>query len=113
MVTYAAFEVERTRKGNPVPEVTVVTPGGSVGSVHQSTVGIPVFHPGAEHVLFVKNSSLGPTVLYFDQGAYDVTTNDRGEKLLTPLPTSLVKVHPQPGMPVPPTHTPNPHSQFA
>jgi hypothetical protein len=112
IVTYSTFEVERTMKGNPMPEVTLVTPGGAVGSVHQSTIGIPVFHAGAEHVLFVKNSSLGPTVLYFDQGAYDVTTNDRGEKIVTPVPTNLVKVDMQRGMAVAPDDTPRPYSQF-
>jgi hypothetical protein len=100
IVTYSTFAVERTMKGNPMPELTVVTPGGAVGSVHQSTIGIPAFHPGAEHVIFVKNSSLGPTVLYFDQGAYDVTTDDHGEKIVTPVPSNLVKVDTQRGMAV-------------
>jgi hypothetical protein len=100
IVTYSTFAVERTMKGNPMPELTVVTPGGAVGSVHQSTIGIPAFHPGAEHVIFVKNSNLGPTVLYFDQGAYDVTTDDHGEKIVTPVPSNLVKVDTQRGMAV-------------
>ena len=102
IVTYTTFAVERTMKGNPMPEMTIVTPGGEVGGVHQSTIGIPAFHPGAEHVLFVKNSSLGPTVLYFDQGAYDVTTDDHGEKIVTPIPSNLVKIDTQRGMAVTP-----------
>jgi len=106
IVTYSTFEVERTMKGNPMPEITVVTPGGAVGSVHQSTVGISAFRPGAENVLFVKNSNLGPTILYFDQGAYDVTTNDRGEKIVTPVPSNVVKVDTQRGMAVAPNDTP-------
>jgi hypothetical protein len=106
IVTYTTFAVERTMKGNPMPEMTIVTPGGEVSGVHQSTIGIPAFHPGAEHVLFVKNSSLGPTVLYFDQGAYDVTTNDRGEKIVTPVPSNLVKIDTQRGMAVAPSDTP-------
>lgn len=112
IVTYSTFAVERTMKGNPMPELTVVTPGGEVGGVHQSTIGIPAFHPGAENVLFVKNSSLGPTVLYFDQGAYDVTTNDRGEKVVTPVPSNLVKVDTQRGMAVAPSDTPKTLPQF-
>jgi hypothetical protein len=100
IVTYSTFAVERTMKGNPMPELTLVTPGGAVGSVHQSTIGIPAFHPGGEHVIFVKNSNLGPTVLYFDQGAYDVTTDDHGEKIVTPVPSNLVKVDTQRGMAV-------------
>ena len=112
IVTYSTFSVERTMKGNPMPELTVVTPGGEVGGVHQSTIGIPAFHPGAENVLFVKNSNMGPTVLYFDQGAYDVTTNDRGEKVVTPVPSNLVKVDTQRGMAVAPSDTPKLLPQF-
>jgi hypothetical protein len=106
IVTYTTFAVERTMKGNPMPEMTIVTPGGEVGGVHQSTIGIPVFHPGAEHVLFVKNSGLGPTVLYFDQGAYDVTTDEHGEKIVTPVPSNLVKIDMQRGMALAPADTP-------
>ena len=112
IVTYTTFAVERTMKGNPMPEMTIVTPGGEVGGVHQSTIGIPAFHPGAEHVLFVKNSSLGPTVLYFDQGAYDVTTDDRGEKIVTPVPSNLVKIDTQRGMALAPSDTPRTLPQF-
>ncbi len=112
IVTYSTFAVERTMKGNPMPEMTVVTPGGAVGSLHQSTVGIPAFHPGAENVLFVKNTSLGPTVLYFDQGAYDVSIDEHGEKIVTPVPSNLVKIDTQRGMAVAPNDTPRPLPLF-
>src|SRR5262245_34604979 len=59
IVTYSTFAVEKSFKGTAAGEVTLVTPGGSVGGVHQSTVGITAFHEGDEHVLFVKNTSLG------------------------------------------------------
>ncbi|PYQ49680.1 MAG: hypothetical protein DMF59_12915 [Acidobacteria bacterium] len=112
IVTYSTFQIEKTMKGNPQPEMTVVTPGGQVGSVHQDTIGIPAFHPGAENVIFVKNSSLGPTVLYFDQGAYDVTTDDRGEKIVSPVLSNLVKIDTQRGMAVAPNDVPRPLAQF-
>jgi len=112
IVTYSTFQIEKTMKGNPQPEMTVVTPGGQVGSVHQDTIGIPAFHPGAENVIFVKNSSLGPTVLYFDQGAYDVTTDDRGEKIVSPVLSNLVKIDTQRGMAVAPNDVPRPLPQF-
>jgi hypothetical protein len=112
IVTYSTFQVERTMKGSPMPEMTLVTPGGQVGAVHQSTIGIPAFHAGAESVLFVKNSSLGPTVLYFDQGAYDVTTDDRGEKIVTPVRSNLVKIDTQRGMAVSANDDPRPLPQF-
>lgn len=111
IVTYTTFAVERTMKGNPMPELTVVTPGGEVAGVHQSTIGIPAFHPGSENVLFVKNSNLGPTVLYFDQGAYDVNTDEHGEKIVTPVPSNLVKIDTQRGMAIAPD-TPRPLPLF-
>src|SRR3954454_24737062 len=71
IVTYSTFAVEKSFKGDTAQEVTLITPGGSVGGVHQSSVGVPEFRQGDEHVVFVKNTRLGPTVLYFDQGTYD------------------------------------------
>jgi len=74
ILTYTTFRVEKAIKGGAPAqtEMTLVTPGGTVGDDHQETVGIPDFELGSEHVLFIKQTKLGPTVLYFDQGAYDV-----------------------------------------
>ena len=112
IVTYSTFQIEKAMKGSVAPEMTLVTPGGQVGAIHQETIGIPAFHPGAENVIFVKDSSLGPTVLYFDQGAYDVTTDDRGERIVTPVLSNLVKVDTQRGMAVAPNDVPRPLPQF-
>ena len=43
IVTYSTFAIEKSFKGDTAGEVTLVTPGGSVGSVHESTVGVPAF----------------------------------------------------------------------
>jgi len=102
ILTYSTFAVEKTMKGSPVPEVTLVTPGGHVGSIHQDTIGISAFRPGTEHVVFVKDTRLGPTVLYFDQGAYDVATGARGERIVSPAPTDLVTIDTQRGVAVSP-----------
>jgi len=112
IVTYSTFQIEKAMKGSVAPEMTLVTPGGQVGAIHQETIGIPAFHPGAENVIFVKDSSLGPTVLYFDQGAYDVTTDDRGERIVTPVLSNLVKVDTQRGMAVAPNDVPRSLPQF-
>lgn len=98
IVTYSTFAVEKTFKGGAAGEMTVVTPGGTVGSLHQSTVGVPDFREGDEHVLFVKNTNLGPTVLYFDQGTYEVRTDGHGDRVVAPLPTNLVIMDTQRGM---------------
>ena len=101
ILTYSTFKVSSTIKGAPAQEVTVVVPGGSVGSVHQSSVGLPSFAEGSENVLFIKNTKSGPTVLYFDQGAYDVTTNERGQKIVAPVASDAVHIDTQRGVAVP------------
>src|SRR5882724_5002443 len=112
IVTYSTFAVEKSFKGDTAGEVTLVTPGGSVGNVHQSTVGVPAFREGDEHVVFVKNTRLGPTVLYFDQGTYDITTDAHGERVVAPVPTDLVTIDTQRGMAAAPADTPRTLRQF-
>lgn len=101
ILTYATFQVEQSVKGAPVREVTVVTPGGSIGDLHQSSVGITPFDKGDERVLFVKNTRLGPTVLYFDQGTYDVSNDARGQRVVTPVMSESVRMDSQTGTIVP------------
>ncbi|HKS22796.1 MAG TPA: hypothetical protein VJZ76_08370 [Thermoanaerobaculia bacterium] len=101
ILTYSTFKVTNTLKGSAAQEVTLVVPGGSIGGVHQSSVGLPAFSEGSENVLFIRNSKVGPTVLYFDQGAYDVKTNDRGEKVVEPVATDVVHIDAQRGVAVP------------
>ena len=84
IVTYSTFRVEKALKGQPVAEITVVLPGGRVGTLHQGTVGIPEFHAGESNVLFVQQTSLGPTVAFADQGAYDVAANSKGNRVVIP-----------------------------
>lgn len=112
ILTYSTFQVEKAMKGAAVPEITIVTPGGQVGALHQTTIGIPAFQPGAENVIFVKNSNLGPTVLYFDQGAYDVRADASGERVVTPVPSDLVKIDAQRGIAVAPDNTPEALPKF-
>ena len=104
ILTYSTFAVEKTLKGTAPAEVTLVTPGGTVGEVNQSTVGIRPFREGEENVVFIKNTSAGPTVLYFDQGAYDVSTDDRGEKIVAPVATGAVQIDTQRGTAVEAEH---------
>jgi hypothetical protein len=92
ILTYSTFRVAKVLKGSPaLGDLTVVIPGGSVGDLHQETIGIPTFKVGDERVLFIKNTKSGPTVLYFDQGTYDVRS-ERGEKVIAPADSKLVKI---------------------
>src|SRR5438067_7566420 len=98
IVTYATFDVEQSMKGNASGQITIVTPGGSVNGVHQVTSGVPVFREGDEHVVFLRNTRLGPTPLYFDQGTYDVAAGDHGEKMIVPMPSNVMHIDTQRGM---------------
>lgn len=104
IVTYSTFQVEDTMKGSAGSQVTIVTPGGTVGTLQQDTIGVPSFREGDENILFTKSTNLGPTVLYFDQGTYDVAADSRGEKTITPRPTGAVVVDTQRGTAYEPEH---------
>lgn len=102
ILTFSTFQVEKTLKGGPAQQVTLVTPGGVVGDIAQEYVGVPRFAQGDEHVVFVRNTNAGPTVLYFEQGAYRIAADDRGERIVHPLVSSAVLVDTQRGVAVAP-----------
>jgi hypothetical protein len=91
ILTYSTFRIEKTLKGQPAQQITIVTPGGKVGEIAQDVIGVPQFQQGGEHVLFVKNSQAGPTVLYLEQGNYHVVDDGR-EKVVRPASTSVAMV---------------------
>lgn len=101
ILTYSTFQVEKVMKGSPSQEITLVTPGGVVGNIAQEVVGVPKFEKGDEHVVFVRNSQSGPTVLYFEQGAYRVKKDGRGDRIVTPVAAAPVLVDSQRGTVVP------------
>jgi len=112
IVTYATFNVEETMKGNAAGQVTIVTPGGSVNGIHQETIGIPVFREGDEHLIFLRNTRLGPTPLYFDQGTYNVAAGDHGEKMIVPMPSNVLHIDTQRAMAVAPNDEPRSLDSF-
>ena len=91
ILTYSTFRVEKTLKGQPAQEMTIVTPGGTVDGITQEIIGVPRFREGEEHALFVRHSQAGPTVLYLEQGDYRVI-RDRGERHVQPVVSSAVLV---------------------
>src|SRR5688572_4266203 len=102
ILTYNRFEVEKSLKGFQGREVTIVTPGGVVDNIQQDTVGVPKFEVGEEHVLFVRNTAAGPTVLYFEQGAYELVKDGRGDRTVLPAVSSAVLIDKQAGRAVAP-----------
>jgi hypothetical protein len=101
ILTYSRFRVEKALKGQPVAEMTIVTPGGSVGEIHQETIGVPKFREGEDVVLFVRNTKAGPTVLYFEQGAYRIV-KEGSERMVVPATSAAVLIDTQRGMAVTP-----------
>jgi len=97
ILTYSTFRINKTLKGFPAQEITIVTPGGTVGHIAQDVIGVPKFTQGDEHVLFVRNTQAGPTVLYLEQGDYKVI-EERGEKVVQPAVTSSVLIDTGRGM---------------
>lgn len=100
ILTYTTFRIEKSYKGlEGQQQITIVTPGGRVGDVNQDTSGVPDFAPDTDNVLFVRNSSAGPTVLYFDQGAYDVAKNG-SNRVVQPVASDSVSIDTQRGIAV-------------
>ena len=112
IVTYATFAVEQSMKGDASGQLTVVTPGGTVNGIHQETIGVPVFQAGDEHVVFLRNTRLGPSPLYFDQGTYNVAAGDHGEKLIVPMPSNVIHIDSQRAMAVAPADEPRTLAAF-
>ncbi|HVE70551.1 MAG TPA: hypothetical protein VNI54_04215 [Thermoanaerobaculia bacterium] len=92
ILTYSTFAVEKTLKGQPTQQITIVTPGGTIDNITQDIVGAPTFQPGEENVIFVRNSAAGPTVAYLEQGAYRVQKNERGDRIVEPSVTASVLI---------------------
>jgi hypothetical protein len=92
IVTRSTFQVEKALKGTPAPQLTLVTPGGSVDGIRQETIGVPSFDEGDERVVFVRSSKSGPTVAFFDQGVYDVKRDSFGAVMVEPAASELVLV---------------------
>lgn len=100
ILTHTTFQIERTLKGQAAGQVTLVTPGGTVGNIAQEVIGVPRFREGEEHVLFVRQSEAGPTVLYLEQGDYRVVRDGRGERMVHPVASAEVTIDDQRGVAV-------------
>lgn len=93
IVTETTFRVSKAIKGEEGAELTILTPGGSVGGLHQRTAGVPEFRSGDERILFVKHdaSAQRSTILGLAQGTYEVTQEARA-KVVEPLASDLILV---------------------
>ncbi|HEY0592234.1 MAG TPA: hypothetical protein VGF40_10740 [Thermoanaerobaculia bacterium] len=94
ILTRSTLQVEKALRGTPAPQLTLVTPGGTVDGVRQETVGIPSFSKGDEHVVFVRSTAAGPTVAFFEQGLFDVARDARGAVMVQPASSELILLDP-------------------
>jgi len=92
ILTYSTFNVEKTLKGQPTQQITLVTPGGTIDNITQDVIGVPKFREGEENVVFVRNSQAGPTVAFLEQGSYHLRKDDHGDRIVEPSVTSAVLV---------------------
>lgn len=106
IVTYATFNVAEAIKGTAAGQLTIVTPGGTVNGIHQETIGVPMFREGDEHVVFLRNTRLGPSPLYYDQGTYNVADGEHGEKIIVAKPSNVIHLDTQRAMAVAPADEP-------
>lgn len=92
ILTYSTIRVEKTLKGAPEQELTIVTPGGKVGTIVQEVIGVPQFREGEENVVFVRDTEAGKTVAFLEQGNYKVVADANGKRMAVPAISSAVLV---------------------
>src|SRR5207247_10977456 len=51
ILTFTTFQIEKSLKGTPATQITILTPGAQVGGTRQDTLVIPQFRKGNETVL--------------------------------------------------------------
>lgn len=97
ILTTATIAVDKSLKGSAGGTIEVTVPGGAVDGIRQETVGVPSFREGDERVLFVRQDRVGPTVLYLDQGNYEVVRDSSGRRTVSPAASDLVLLDSQTG----------------
>lgn len=89
LLTYTTIEVADAIKGSPGSSIVVVTPGGTENGLHQRTIGVPEFRVGDERILFTAQSPVGTSILYQDQGTYEIV-RDRSAATVVPASSNLI-----------------------
>src|SRR5204863_10124783 len=56
ILTYSTFRIEKSMKGEPAQEITIVTPGGVVNGIHQETIAAPTSDAAADQAGSGPNS---------------------------------------------------------
>ena len=86
-------------KGEPLNEVEVALPGGSVGGLTQRFGGVPRLKPGREFVFFLwKGPSGRIQITGLSQGLFGVTQAAAGELRVTRKPSGDLMLAPKTGV---------------
>ncbi len=99
--TLTRLEVIDQWKGEPLNEVEVALPGGSVGGLSQRFGGVPQLEPGRKFVFFLwKGPSGRIQITGLSQGLFDVTQAPTGELRVTRKPSGDLMLAPNTGVAV-------------
>lgn len=78
---FVTVDVMEWYRGGTGTTVTFTTPGGTIGRYRQVVVGAPVFRPGDEAFLFLKQNAGGPPVVFgLNQGIFRVRADEAGRR---------------------------------
>lgn len=87
--TRCAVAVTEIWKGAPAQKLDFVVPGGTFQGLSQTFSGSPKFSPQEQFVLFLWVGRSGiPQIIGLSQGAFSVSTSDKGESTAKKAATS-------------------------
>ncbi len=98
--TFTAFQVDETLKGDPVRQVEIALPGGTIGDVSQRFGGVPKLEAGKAYLVFLWKGPSGRTqITGLTQGLFDIEQQPDGP-VASRKPSSDVLIAPGVGGPV-------------
>lgn len=98
--TFTALQVHETLKGEPIRQVEIALPGGTVGDVSQRFGGVPRLEPGKDYLVFLWQGPSGRTqITGLTQGLFDIEHQPDGP-VASRKPSSDVLIAPGVDVPV-------------
>lgn len=98
--TFTAFRVDETLKGEPVRQVEIAFPGGTIGDVSQRFGGVPRLEAGKDYLIFLWQGPSGRTqITGLTQGLFDIEQQPDGP-VASRKPSSDVLIAPGVDVPV-------------
>lgn len=77
--TFTTFQVDETLKGEPIRQVEIALPGGTIGDVSQRFGGVPKLETGKNYLIFLWQGPSGRTqITGLTQGLFDIEQQPDG-----------------------------------